>query len=157
MDNPVLEKVRLGEVRLIRFMPDDDLLKELQKRITEIGWFRAAILSCVGSLKEVMLRNPKREATLPITPEKTIETDVTVPCEILSIQGNVFPKGDEIVVHLHGIVGRPDGTAIGGHILKATVFTTCEMVVAEIAGAKSTRKKNEVTGLDELSMPEGIL
>ena len=157
MENPVFEKAALGGVRVLRFVPDDDLLKELHKKVTEFGWFRGAVLSCVGSLKEVSLRNPEREASLPITPEKTVTTDVTVPCEILSIQGNVFPKGDEIVVHLHGIVGQPDGTTVGGHILKATVFTSCEMVVAEIVRAKSTRKKSETTGLDELCMPEGSL
>jgi predicted DNA-binding protein with PD1-like motif len=157
MENPLLEKAQLGDVRLMRFVPDDDLLKELHKRIVEIGWFRATVLSCVGSLKEVTFRNPKGEASLPITPEKTIASDVKAPCEILSIQGNAFPKGDEVIVHLHGIVGQPDGTTVGGHILAATVFTTCEMVIAQITGAKATRKKSEVTGLDELSPPEGLL
>jgi len=157
MENPVFEKAGLGGVRLLRFVPDDNLNEELQKRIAELGWFRAVILSSVGSLKEAKLRNPKREASLPITPEKTIETDIAVPCEILSIQGNVFPRADEIIVHLHGILGQPDGTTVGGHILKATVFTTCEMVIAEISGARSTRKKSKTTGLDELSAPEGLL
>jgi predicted DNA-binding protein with PD1-like motif len=157
MENPLLEKAGLGDLRLIRLVPDDDVLKELHKKIGEIGWFRAAVLSCVGSLKEVTFRNPKREASLPIGPDKTMTSEVKMPCEILSIQGNVFPKGDEIVVHLHGIVGQPDGTTVGGHILAATVFTTCEMVLAQITGAKSTRKTSDVTGLDELSLPEGLL
>ena len=158
MHNPIMEKVRISDVRLIRFMPGDDLFEKLHKRIYELGWFRAIILSCVGSLKGASFRNAKSQADLPIIlAEKTNQSDENMPCEILSIQGNVFPKNGEIIIHLHGIIGQPDGSTRGGHMLKATVFTTCEMVIAKIDGSKAARKKSDITGLDELHTPEGAL
>ena len=157
MHDPVAEKAQLGDLRLIRLVPGEDLLEQVHKRITEVGWFRAAVVSCIGSLKGISFRNPEADAKLPITPEKTGLTKVDGPCEILSIQGNIFPMESETIVHLHGVVGQPDGTTRGGHILKAKVFTTCEMFIARIDAAKAIRKKSETTGLDELYVPEGSL
>ena len=157
MDDPVAEKAQLGDLRLVRLVPGDDLLEQVNKRITEVGWFRAAVVSCIGTLVDISLRNPKADAALPITAKSTSVTKVDGPSEILSLQGNVFPMESETVVHLHGVVGQPDGTTKGGHILEAKVFSTCEMFIAKIDTAKAIRKKSETTGLDELCVPEGSL
>jgi len=51
--------------------------------------------------------------------------------ELLSLIGDIALKDTEPQVHAHLVIGRQDGTAHGGHLLKATVRPTCEIIVTE--------------------------
>lgn len=51
--------------------------------------------------------------------------------ELLSLIGDVAMKDGKPQVHAHLVVGRKDGTAHGGHLLRATVRPTCEIVLTE--------------------------
>jgi predicted DNA-binding protein with PD1-like motif len=53
--------------------------------------------------------------------------------EVLSLIGDIALKDGQPVVHAHLIVGRKDGTAHGGHLLKAHVRPTLEVVLTESA------------------------
>ena len=66
--------------------------------------------------------------------------------EVLSIAGSLATSGDEIKVHAHVVLGRRDGSAVGGHLLRATVFPTLEVFITDM-GARLTREKDAATGL----------
>jgi len=51
--------------------------------------------------------------------------------ELLSLIGDVAMKDGKPQVHAHLVVGRKDGTAHGGHLLRATVRPTCEIILTE--------------------------
>ena len=51
--------------------------------------------------------------------------------ELLSLIGDIALLNSEPQVHAHLIVGRADGTAHGGHLMRATVRPTCELVITE--------------------------
>lgn len=51
--------------------------------------------------------------------------------ELLSLIGDIALKDGEPQVHAHVVVGRKDGTAHGGHLIRATVRPTCEIVLTE--------------------------
>jgi hypothetical protein len=51
--------------------------------------------------------------------------------ELLSLIGDIAVKDKEPAVHAHMIVGRRDGSAHGGHLLKAIVRPTCELILSE--------------------------
>lgn len=51
--------------------------------------------------------------------------------ELLSLIGDVALKDGKPVVHTHAVVGKKDGTAHGGHLLKARIRPTCEVVLTE--------------------------
>ena len=51
--------------------------------------------------------------------------------ELLSLIGDIALTDGEPQVHAHVIVGRPDGTAHGGHLLEARVRPTCELILTE--------------------------
>ena len=51
--------------------------------------------------------------------------------ELLSLIGDIGIKDGEPQVHAHVVVGRSDGTAHGGHLLKASVRPTCELILTE--------------------------
>jgi predicted DNA-binding protein with PD1-like motif len=51
--------------------------------------------------------------------------------ELLSLIGDVALKDNEPQVHAHLVIGRRHGTAHGGHLIRATVRPTCEIVITE--------------------------
>ena len=78
------------------------------------------------------------------------EIAVDEQVEVLSIAGSLATSGDDIKVHAHVTLGRRDGSAIGGHLLRAAVFPTLEVFVSD-TGARLVREKDPATGLMLLS------
>jgi predicted DNA-binding protein with PD1-like motif len=60
--------------------------------------------------------------------------------EVLSLVGDItLDEKGEPKVHAHVVVGRSDGTALGGHLLEAHVRPTLEVIVVELP--KHLRRK----------------
>ncbi len=66
--------------------------------------------------------------------------------EVLSLVGNIVKKDSGSKTHAHGVVGRENGTTLGGHILEAYVWPTLEVFLVE-EPAYIQRKVDEKTGL----------
>lgn len=67
--------------------------------------------------------------------------------EIVSLTGTINTMNDEFYCHFHMSAGNDKGQVYGGHLNKAYVSATCEMVITIIDG-KVDRIKDEVTGLN---------
>jgi hypothetical protein len=72
--------------------------------------------------------------------------EVNEQCEVLMLAGDVSLFNNEPRVHGHMILGKSDGTAHGGHLLKATVHPTLEIILTE-APSFLERKMDPATGL----------
>jgi predicted DNA-binding protein with PD1-like motif len=48
------------------------------------------------------------------------------------------------------MLGSPSGDVRGGHLVKAIVFTTTEIVIGKVVGSSVYKAKSDVTGLMEL-------
>lgn len=73
--------------------------------------------------------------------------EVAEQVEVLSLTGNVARTDEgETKIHVHLVVGRSDGTAMGGHLLSAEVRPTLEVMVTESA-AELQRTVDPETGL----------
>jgi uncharacterized protein len=86
----------------------------------------AASFKAVGALSAVRLGWFSWESK-KYEPSVTLDEQV----ELLSLIGDVALKDGEPVVHAHAVIGRKDGTAHGGHLLKAHIRPTCEVVLTE--------------------------
>jgi predicted DNA-binding protein with PD1-like motif len=73
--------------------------------------------------------------------------------EVLSIMGDVALYGDESRVHAHVVVGKENGMAMGGHLLKAIVHPTLELIIEETPGYLQRRIDKE-TGLPLIEISE---
>lgn len=51
--------------------------------------------------------------------------------EVLSINGDITLFQEKYKVHAHVVLGRKDGTAHGGHLLKGIVHPTLEIIIHE--------------------------
>jgi predicted DNA-binding protein with PD1-like motif len=84
--------------------------------------------------------------------EDTQEIEEAGPFELLSLEGNLFPSESEgkPVIHLHVMLGSPSGNVMGGHLFKAMIFSTTEIVIGRMGGSSVHKAKSDVTGLWEL-------
>lgn len=150
MHRPFFEKVAFGNPYIIRMIPKDDIPQKIINFCTENSITHALIVSAIGSARDVLFRDLLPGIKIPMEPSKTNEFKMEGPYEILSLEGNVFPMDKELVVHLHVLLGKEDGSVCGGHMTKAKVFTTLELILVEITNTRTHRKKSTITGLNEL-------
>lgn len=67
--------------------------------------------------------------------------------EIVSLTGTINTIQDEFYTHLHISAGNDKGQVFGGHLNRAVVSATCEMVIQIIDG-RVDRRFDEETGLN---------
>lgn len=88
---------------------------------------RAAQVTAVGAFRRAQLGyfdRTQRDYTAILVDEQA---------EVLSFLGDIATKADEPVLHAHVVLGRQDGSTIGGHLLAGTVWPALEVMVTEVA------------------------
>ena len=99
-------------------------------RFTAIGAFQDATLGYFDWAKKDYKRIPVREQV-----------------EVVSIVGDIAEgEGGEPKLHAHVVLGKSDGTALGGHLLEAHVRPTLEVMLVE-SPRHLRRKHDPETGL----------
>jgi predicted DNA-binding protein with PD1-like motif len=100
----------------------------------------AASLTAIGAFSDVTLgyfdRQKKDYKKIPVREQ----------VEVLSLLGDVAEKGGAPALHAHVVVGRSDGTTLGGHLVEAHVWPTLEVTLVE-SPAHLKRQSDEETGL----------
>jgi predicted DNA-binding protein with PD1-like motif len=71
--------------------------------------------------------------------------------EVLSLLGNIAANEGKPKIHAHVVLGKADGTALGGHLLRATVWPTLELVIEE-SPVHMRRKSDPEKGLALLEL-----
>ena len=66
--------------------------------------------------------------------------------EALSVMGDIALNKGEPKIHAHVVVGKRDGSTLGGHLVQAHVWPTLEVVLTE-SPRHLRRKTDEETGL----------
>jgi hypothetical protein len=67
--------------------------------------------------------------------------------EILNLTGNVSIRDGKPFVHVHILLGDPQGKVFGGHLMPGTKLWACEVFVDEFDGEDLVRGQDEKTGL----------
>lgn len=71
--------------------------------------------------------------------------------EVASFTGNIAHYDGEPRLHVHAVLGRRDGSTIGGHLMEATVRPTLEVTLTEKPGVLQ-RQYDESSGLPLLDL-----
>jgi predicted DNA-binding protein with PD1-like motif len=106
---------------------------------TAIGGFSHAVLGYFDRQRKEYTRIPVDEQV-----------------EVLSLVGDVALTPDaRAEVHAHVVVGRSDGSTLGGHLLEASVWPTLEVLVTD--SPRHLRKTHDPeTGLALISTQAGV-
>jgi predicted DNA-binding protein with PD1-like motif len=121
----------------VRLRPGDDLRQRLFAVARAAGVRAGAVVTCVGSLTAARLRFAGRSEP----------AELAGPFEIVGLVGTLDPAGG----HLHVCLSDQDGKTVGGHLLDGCpVFTTAEVVIADVSGLEFDRQPDPATGYREL-------
>ena len=146
MEGLWFKEVEQGRRFVIKIAPGESLLRRLAEFAHAAGVRHAIVVSAVGSVQDVTFRGIKTGAKLPITPPRVHPHQVQGPLELLGLTGNILPdEQGEVDCHLHVLAGRSSGEVLGGHLLEARVFATCEIVLTEL-GAEGLWRHVSRTG-----------
>ncbi len=120
----------------IRLQEWQDLKKEIIQCVKINNLKAGIILTCVGSLKKIQLRMADEKIS------KIFEKNY----EINSLVGTLSQDW----VHLHISISDEEGKLLGWHLLEWNiVYTTAEIVIAELENTIFSREFDEKTGFKE--------
>lgn len=123
----------------LRLRPGQDLKQELIAFVAAHQLKAGAVLTCVGSLTNVALRLANQAAA----------TSYHGHFEIVSLVGTLSLAGS----HLHLAVADNTGRTLGGHLLDGCrIYTTAELVLAELPALAFRRETDATFGYQELTV-----
>jgi len=119
--------------------PDDEFVASLtdfaKKNRIEGGSF-----SAIGAFQEATIAYWNWDT------KKYEHIEVPEQVEVLALTGSIARAGNDPKLHAHVVLGRRDGSTIGGHLVRAVVRPTLEVFMVDF-GARLTRRKDQATGL----------
>ncbi|MFU8871671.1 PPC domain-containing DNA-binding protein [Micromonospora sp. SL4-19] len=98
-------------------------------QVTAVGAFTTADLGYYDRERREYLRIPVREQV-----------------EVLSLLGDIADDEGKAALHVHAVLGRSDGTTVGGHLLRGEVWPTLEVIISEV-GASLAKRIDRETGM----------
>ncbi|MEI7611829.1 MAG: PPC domain-containing DNA-binding protein [Betaproteobacteria bacterium] len=127
------KEYKQGRRFLVKILPGESLVDCIKELVTTEKVQSAVVLSAIGSVKNVHLKDIKSGAKLPITAARLVTHEIEGPLELLGLTGNIVPgENHEVDCHLHIMASKASGDVIGGHMFNAEVFATCEIVLVEL-------------------------
>ncbi|MFH0737546.1 MAG: PPC domain-containing DNA-binding protein [Candidatus Micrarchaeota archaeon] len=135
-----MEYRRKGDAIAIRFDQGDELISSL-KALCAKEKVSGALVSGIGAAKKAEIAHYD-----PDTKEYHVRK-LEGKLEIVSLSGNVAMKDGEAVPHLHVAMSMRDFSTVSGHLMKAEIRPTCELVLL-MHGIAIRREHDEETGLN---------
>lgn len=129
-ENTIIARIDKGE----------EILEQLQV-IAEKENIKLASVSALGATNDITV------GVFKTAEKKYYANHFTGDMEIVSLTGTVSTMDGKYYAHLHMSAGDAEGHVVGGHLNKAVISATCEMVITVING-EIDRKFNEEVGLN---------
>jgi predicted DNA-binding protein with PD1-like motif len=134
MKNLDLAEGSLGRLFVMRLKPGMKLYETIETVLKEKNIEYAIIVNGVGAIEEAKIRNLVAYAEkFPIGDKERVHVNTKGPLELLSLQGSISRGKDGVFVHGHAVFCgvQPAGSAFGGHLVEAKVYSTTEVTIVE--------------------------
>ena len=134
-------------VLVFRIKSGEDLLKAIKERAEKHN-VSSGFFMVIGTVKNARIAFFKGKGKYAIN-------EFNEDLEILSCIGNISKRNGETVVHAHIVLGREDGTVIGGHLMEdSKISATGELFIFDASDLNLHRELDEETGLYLLALDE---
>ncbi|MBO4873273.1 MAG: DNA-binding protein [Lachnospiraceae bacterium] len=131
---------RFGDTIFVRFDKGEEILEQLQK-VAAAEEIRLAEISALGAVKEFTVGVFNTEE------KKFYGNHFEGVFEIVSLTGTISTMKGAYYAHLHMSAGNEKGEVFGGHLSRAVISATGEMVIRVIDG-QIDRYYDEEIGLN---------
>lgn len=135
-----MEYKKFNDIIVARLDKGEEILEQI-KVISEKENIKLAKVEALGATNNFTV------GVYNVDEKKYYANSFTGNFEIVSLTGTINTKDGEFYTHIHFSAGNNKGQVFGGHLNKAIVSATCEMVITLINGTVD-RTFNEDVGLN---------
>lgn len=135
-----MEYGRFGDTVLLRIDRGEEII-ETVKRVAEKERIRLASVEALGAVDDFTV------GVYDVAAKRYDSKTFTGAFEIVSLVGTITEKDGAFYQHLHMSAGNRDCEVFGGHLNRAVVSVTCEMVIRVLSGAVD-RASDPETGIN---------
>ena len=115
----------------------------------------ASLVSAVGSVRDVEVTGIQAGAHLPMTEARFKNVHLEGPLELIALEGNItLDANKEPDGQFYLLGAKSNGDVVGGRLVEAEVFATCEIVLAEYLVEGVERHHSLTTGIDTFYIEE---
>ena len=151
MDKLSFKECRQGRRFILSIQPGAKLVEQLLLFARHVGLEHGAIVSAIGSVRNVEFSDIQAGARLPITEPRMPVHRIEGPLDLLGLEGNLVPtESGSVDAHLHIFGSKSSGEVVGGHLIEAEVFATCEIILSEYQVEGVERQRSKTGGVDTL-------
>ena len=122
---------------IVRMDKGEEILEKVRE-VAEKEKIKLADISALGAVSEFTVGVFDTEA------KEYHANEFIGSFEIVSFSGTINTMNDEFYCHLHMSAGNEKGQVFGGHLNRAIISATCEMVITLIDGRVDRRFEKEV-------------
>lgn len=135
-----MEYRRFGDRIIARIDKTEEIVEKV-KEIASKEQIKLASVQALGAIDQFTV------GVFKTVEKEYLANDFSGSFEIVSLNGTINTMNDEVYCHLHMSAGNDKGEVFGGHLNRAVVSATCEMVISIIDG-KVDRYFDEEIGLN---------
>ena len=135
-----MEYLKTPEAYVVRLKRGEEILESL----TDLCLKESITLASVNGIGACDLAEV---GVYEVDRKEYLKTTLTGSMEILSLQGNITRKDGKPYLHLHAVLCGEDCRCMGGHLNKARISVTCELVIRPLSGTVG-RIPDEETGIN---------
>ena len=137
-----MEYKRFGNNIVVRMDRGEDIVEQV-KVLAEREQIRLASVQALGAVNDFTVGVFNTETKVYGS------NSFQGPYEIVSLTGTIDTMDGKFYTHLHMSAGNAQGQVFGGHLNRAVISATCEMIVTVIDG-QVDRQFSEEIGLNLL-------
>lgn len=115
----------VGSTLVLIFQTGDEVVSELTAFAKKNGIFGARF-TAIGAFRDVGL------GYFDMQKKEYLRNQVNEQVEVVSLMGDIALGDDGPKVHAHVVIGKRDGSAMGGHLLEAHVRPTLELMLEKV-------------------------
>ena len=128
---------RFNDTVVLRIDRGEEIV-ETVKSVAEKEHIRLASVEALGATDDFTV------GVYDVDAKRYDSKTFTGPHEIVSLTGTITEKDGAFYQHLHMSAGNQNCEVFGGHLNRAVVSATCEMVIRVIDGAVDRRLSPEI-------------
>ena len=131
---------KFGNKIVVRIDRGEEILEKIKELALKEN-IKLASISAIGAIDELVV------GVYDVAKKEYYSNEFKGDLEIVSLLGTINTMNGNFYTHIHLSAGNDKGEVFGGHLNKAVVSGTCEMVVSLIDGTVD-RFYDDETGLN---------
>lgn len=135
---------KFGNKIVVRIDRGEEILEKIKELALKEN-IKLASISAIGAIDELVV------GVYDVAKKEYYSNEFKGDLEIVSLLGTINTMNGDFYTHIHLSAGNEKGEVFGGHLNKAVVSGTCEMVVSLIDGTVD-RFYDDETGLNIFKM-----